>query len=391
MRRGTGHLRNVVWTNVIAVVLLGGGCLRSNTVECADGRTCPADSVCADSLHACIAPADFEACDGKVAGDACGSDEVPNRACVEGACRPLSEHPLPRIDPCAGYDRARGRVVLSGGLNYTHSVEDTWDWNGTAWIPWSDSSTSAGLGGRCQSVYDPKRGQLLRLSENTMGGATLWSAETGVWTLIPESTPPAYGHIAYDPSREKVLLVPFGPGGRTWAWDGAVWQELATSFVDLPWGPIAFDPSIGRMVLYGVRFTSEPCTQSREIWELTGTGWTKQLSMQDAGYSCDVATTTGLTYDKDRGLMILFGGTGVLDVLLPVFELNSQTHQVRNITSAPCCNPEKRSAFSVTVDEGRGQVVLFGGTYAGFANDTTWLWSSEFGGTWTKVERQQSP
>src|SRR5262245_27020570 len=66
--------------------LLAGACVDSSTTECADGRTCPEGTVCADALDRCPLSAQVDACRERADGAACAYADVSTGECAEGVC-----------------------------------------------------------------------------------------------------------------------------------------------------------------------------------------------------------------------------------------------------------------------------------------------------------------
>ena len=59
-------------SHVLAAVmaLVAAGCLQVSSIQCDDGRTCPAATTCDLTHHLCVLPSQLDACRGKVENDA---------------------------------------------------------------------------------------------------------------------------------------------------------------------------------------------------------------------------------------------------------------------------------------------------------------------------------
>lgn len=119
------------------------------------------------------------------------------------------------------YDPATRTMLLFGGQSdrYPSYLDDTWSWNGTAWIKLSPS-TSPLARSDAPMAYDAATRTVLLfggegiVSEGEYGGLSdtwSWNGTTGT-KLSPATSPAArYGaSMAYDPGTQAMLL--FGDG-----------------------------------------------------------------------------------------------------------------------------------------------------------------------------------
>lgn len=86
--------------------------------------------------------------------------------------------------------------------------------------------------------------------------------------------------MAYDPTRERVVLYGGEDGGGahfgdTWEWDGARWTEIDTSGQDAPpplrWPALAFDPATETILLFGG--STEGGDYTRDTYSWDGEAW----------------------------------------------------------------------------------------------------------------------
>ena len=167
------------------------------------------------------------------ASGGCTSTPAPKRASVtipttttSPASTPTWTELYPPISPPArgdasmAYDPATRTMLLFGGQSdrYPSYLDDTWSWNGTAWIK-----------------------------------------------LFPSTSPLARSDapMAYDAATRTVLLFNGGccnPGlGQTWRWNGTTWTKLspATSPAARYGASMAYDPGTQAMLLFGDGYDRE--------------------------------------------------------------------------------------------------------------------------------------
>jgi len=247
--------------------------------------------------------------------------------------------PTPRTAHSAAWDAARGELVVFGGFDGPSPTDETWVWNGT-------------------------------------------------WTLKnPTNRPSArvYANMAYDEARQQVVL--FGGSedaasglNDTWIWDGANWTQANPSTV--PPGRrfdtqgMAYLPSSGTIVMFGGVTQGGVMFGDTWTWNGVSQAWT-----QEAPASSPFARRAPLAYDPSTGKVLLFGGEGSYggptygDTWL--WDGGNWTQQ------SPATSPPARSMASMAYDSALGNLVLFGGSQAGsgapYFSDT-WLWD---GATWS--------
>jgi subtilase family serine protease len=257
------------------------------------------------------------------------------------------------------YDPARGRVVLFGGQDATGNfLGDTWEWD-TATATWTDLTPPGGPSPRARSAfgmaYDRAR------------------ARTVIYG----------GYIARNPND------PFDVGiaGDTWEWDGQTWTHVATAdgfiFVGL-WGPeLAYDPNLGRVILFGGQtYFAE---NNALTYAFDGVGWSVVATTGPTG-----RTRHAMATDLGRSRVVLFGGAIYSGGAFP----DTATQDTWEWDGAAWTEvtpagprPPARTGAALTYAASRGAVQLFGGnptaSAGGFAAPTlqdTWEWDGTF---WT--------
>jgi hypothetical protein len=232
------------------------------------------------------------------------------------------------------YDAARQNVVLFGGAG-AEVYGDTWLWSGSCW---------------------QRQGT----------------------TMAP--TPRSTAAFAFDPARNLLIVY----GGRTlsdtwladtWAWDGSKWAQLvATQHPVLRFAMGAFDPRIGKVVVYGL--TSD--YSASQTWTWDG-AWQKVAvaAAPPPRYS------SALAYDPSSGRVILFGGRS------PDLTFLGDTWGFDGVSwkhLTPSVSPSSRQNHVMAgITEG---VLLFGGDLHGTSQTDTWAWT---GTNWQSLPTMHSP
>jgi hypothetical protein len=199
---------------------------------------------------------------------------------------------MPASEPGFVYDSRRNRFVALGGSgNQGQANGDTWEFDGIAWT----KSTAAGPPARqaLVMVFDAQRGRTVVFGG--MPAATpptppppfgdLWEFDGRTWTQIMFENGPSPRHSAgatYDSKRHLVIVFggmsPNGMLGDLWSWNGSAWNKLADA---APGGPdpramgyLAYDTTRDRVVLFGGR-KAWP-NDLNDTWEWDGSRWSRK-------------------------------------------------------------------------------------------------------------------
>jgi hypothetical protein len=252
--------------------------------------------------------------------------------------------PPTRSSHALAYDAARARVVLFGGLGACGSSAstpcgDTWTWDG---VTWTQATPGTAPPARYDHAlaYDAARERVVLFggygaTAGTCGAvghrqcSDTWEWDGATWRESRPAAAPAArsGHaMAYDEARQRTVLFGgdaaeaaacdgFSPRcSDTWEWDGATWTPIRP--VVGPVGRVkpamAYDPSRGRVVLYGgsgpaLRRCNNPSNLvCADTWEWDGATWReRKTSIGPTGL-----LSVALTYDSaQRALLLLRGGT----------------------------------------------------------------------------------
>ena len=281
--------------------------------------------------------------------------------------------PSPRA-AVAAYDPVIGQTVLFGGYDANgFSLGDTWTWSGSTWTQWHPA-TSPPARSFQQMAYDAATGELLLFGGTqipNVGFADTWEWTGSNWVALhPPISPPNRddGQLAYDPATRQVVLFggfqyqPGSPYGNlendTWTWDGATWtqQHPAASPPPTSNGQLAYDPAIGKLVLFGGE-------GSTGTWAWDGTTWS-QLTLPVAP---PTRFNEQLALDPGTGEVIATGGFGT-GLLSDTWALDAGWTALAPGTPAPAV-----TNASLTTDPGSGHLVQFGGYASGGATSGTWV------------------
>ena len=214
----------------------------------------------------------------------------------------------------AAFDTKRNRLVLHGGVqNQNSRMEETWEWDGSAWTRFD----VAGPGYRegAMMAYDEARGVSI-----LYGGANekfelfgdTWAWDGAQWTQVSDTGPaPRFpSAMVYDAAREEVLLFSghfvdansYVNFDDLWAWDGTAWSEIVID--DEKPGPhnvaqMVFDPLTQNVLMFGggeEKFLGH-------VWSWDGTNWTQLMAT-----GAPARSGLGAAFDPERKRLVAFGG-----------------------------------------------------------------------------------
>lgn len=219
--------------------------------------------------------------------------------------------PSARYEHAMAYDRVRARIVLFGGRADSSTVlADTWEWDGVDWLQRSPA-TSPSARSLHVTVYDTAHGQTVLYGGSVNGNTFLtdtWSWDGTDWTAVATATTPVAGRAAaaYDPVRERVVLVVAADPGtmHTWEWDGVDWTEMTPAHRPPRRSEhaLAFDPARGTIVLFGGG--SGILRSFADTWEWDGRDWVERFPVP----APLARSNHAMAFDAARGRVLLFGG-----------------------------------------------------------------------------------
>lgn len=271
--------------------------------------------------------------------------------------------PPPMSGIASAYDAASEEVVLFGGAQSDGGeVNQTWAFDG---LHWNERGTTNPPPPRSHAglTYDVARQRLVMFGG--VGGGTaladLWELDGTVWSkrvVAGAPTARASPALSYDAARQQVVLFSGdGVTSDTQVRAGAGWQSVR---MQPPAGVAAYDAGRGRTVLFA---------EDQTTWELVEDVWERQLPTVSPTERYQPA----MTYDRNRGVIVLFGGAGPIDGQYDdTWEYDGVTwRQVLTPSSPPA-----RHRTAMTYDAARERVVLVGGATYDLA---TWEYD---GATW---------
>lgn len=299
--------------------------------------------------------------------------------------------PRPRQGHATGFDSARQRVVLFGGLAGVTRQTDTWEWDGATWVPRITASSPPARAFHAVA-FDALNNKLVLFGGDGTGGSKLadtWVFDGQNWqNVTPSGSPPArFRHsMAYDLSRQRVVMFGGSTGSANlsdvWEWNDVSWTKItpATTSPSARFGhAMTYDQQKQRVLLVGGdQGTLISSTLREDVWEWSGSDWvdvTPTASTPKPG----IRANSQLVY-LSQGRSLLVGGTGTFGLTFDTWEWNGVSWTRRT----HLFSPSQRAFHAMAYDSVRDRVVVFGGLtppLCGDHNDTL-EWD---GLTWTPI------
>lgn len=167
--------------------------------------------------------------------------------------------PPPRVDASMAFDSATGQLILFGGFNSTGFLKDTWNWNGINWeLLNPDTSPTAREG--ASMAYDHATGQLILFGGLSKDGYLneTWKWDGSNWIQLFPTSPSArfQTSMSFDPVTGRLILFGGCNGSEyfndTWIWDGANWTQLTFDSPSSRSGAsMAFYTAAQQLILFG--------------------------------------------------------------------------------------------------------------------------------------------
>lgn len=352
---------------------------------CGFGQTLTAGSCACDAAHPTL-------CNGNVY--CCGAAQT----CLPAA-GPRGETrcsgPAVREGSALGYDPVRNNLILRTGacqdaMQNPVLCADQWTLGQVTWDPQTPTTAITPRSGSIMTWLPSKQTLLLFGGQtilNNAGSAVndLYAWNGTDWTKQAPATSPsarAYSAMAYDPGRQVLVL--FGGDDKTdnsqsdtWEYNGTTWKMLApaTEPNAREGHAMIYDPNIKRVVVHGGLVAG---AFDRDTWVYDGNDWTQlanNAAMAVHGYFA-------MAYDPGRNVTVLYGGentaAGNTVVLGETWEFNGATWTQRT----PATTPGKRTKAAMAYDQGRKQMVLFGGNNGANLLKDAWTWD---GTNWSQI------
>jgi hypothetical protein len=254
------------------------------------------------------------------------------------------------------YDPVRDRMVVFGGYDGVHHLNDVWALSLAGTPTWTELTPSGTppSGRRYHSaIYDPVRDRMV-----VFGGYTGEGYLNDVWALSLAGTP------------EWTELTPGGTPPHPRYRQSAI-----------------YDPVRDRMVLFAGWYAD---TNFDDVWALSLAGTPTWTDLTPGGTSPVPRLSHSAIYDPVRDRMVVFGGVefGYLNDVWALSLANAPAWTELTPSGTP---PTGRWDHSAIYDPLQDRMVVFGG-YDGFGyQDDTWALSLADAPAWTKLTPAGTP
>ncbi len=289
------------------------------------------------------------------------------------------------------YDTARNEAVWYGGSTAMAESDETWTWDGSAWVlknPASappDTDPSSGY----PMAYDSVRNVCVLVVEDKT-----WEWDGTTWIQIPTTVLPGAGAgsaMAYDSQRQRMVLFAsdfHDPDSRTLEYDGTDWElkSPATVIQRHSYSTMFYDSVRHNTIMFGGNFNTGTSYVCNDTYRWDGTDWTLLTPAQ--------SPPPGSCYSSafHQGL-----GTGMI---ISGFQWNYTFYSFESgmwswdgttwTPISPGARPSHRIYAAISWDPDRQRIVLFGGSSD--LNEPFFTDTWEFDGTeWTQMTPSSSP
>lgn len=329
----------------------------------------------------------------EASSEADGADATALLATADPAWREKADGatmPSGRDGSATAYDRARGVLVLFGGVDGSGFLDDTWEWDGTSWSERPPAGSKPSGRYMHAMVYDSARGVVMLFGgDDGAGKQDSWEWDGYAWTeTTPSGTKPSarsqHG-MAYD--SERGVTVVFGGSTtagfsqETYEWDGSSWTKI-TPVAAKPDKRMSLDMTFDSTRNVVVLFGGYDGSNFQDTWEWDGTTqtWT---DVTPVGSKPTARRNHKMAYDINRDVTVLFAGSDGSSQQ-DTWEWDGATKTWTEVTLGSG-NPPTRSSHSLTYDSASEVVVLFGGTSQ---KQDTWEWD---GTSWMQKSPPDKP
>lgn len=253
------------------------------------------------------------------------------------------------------WDHGCSRLVMGFTGGCESKVDQTWIWDGRAWIP-QHSKASPRAVGQGVMLYDTGLRQVVYV--NRLAQAWAWTGS--VWRALPMGVPPRLaepGSVAnpgllvvamgYDERRSQVVLA---LPDATWTWDGAHWMQSAG-------GIDPADSQADAHAVYDAAREELEYLGAKSIWTWDGARWSSHAKPGEVGGA--------LGYDAVRkNTIVLKEDPYACDrTSCPtrVWSWDGTTWSVPTAAHKPALPLTRSGAFNLPMafDDSRGVMVLF--------------------------------
>lgn len=297
---------------------------------------------------------------------------------------------LPTVRPAArnltslAFDRGRSTTVLFGGRGDFAVFADTWEWDGTIWLPLNPPTTPPARGDH-GLVYDFAHQRVVlfggadytfstHYNDTWLFDGVDWQLQSPAVAPSPRSSMP----LAFDHVRGTVLA--FGgaiwrPGqiqnfDDTWEWDGGNWTQLFPAHRPSARGGHVMVGDPGRRRVVMCSGGTSLATASGDTWVWDGSDWGL-----DSGTGMNPTLWPGqLTFDVRRNLV-----AHIRQYFLFIAPLYLDVHWFADTTGGSNLIGGGTIGPALAYDEVRDELVQFGGYFDGCcAQSSTWLYRPDY-------------
>ncbi|HLF07163.1 MAG TPA: kelch repeat-containing protein [Thermoplasmata archaeon] len=296
------------------------------------------------------------------------------------------------------FSDSTGLVILYGGVP-SNQENPTWLYDPVA-DRWREAGSGASPGTSISStmVYAPDIQKAILFGGRGIGHQNetwLYDDRQDEWTNAdPPLSPPdrEYHGMAYDAGARRVVLFGGAVGsqmfGDTWLYDPGnnTWSNATPAAGPSPRASaaMAFDPGLGRTVLFGGadwKMGWWHYLDDSWLYDLANNSWIKT----NGGPSWRVCPAV---YDAGVGKVRLFGGFDGRRTFNDLWTYDSKNASWKPEIQSGA--PSARSGHALAFDSKRSKLVLFGGQSGSVNLDDTWILDPS-SNRWSKTDPQTSP
>jgi N-acetylneuraminic acid mutarotase len=307
---------------------------------------------------------------------------------------PAGTSPPPRAGDLMVCDTSSERLIVFGGGGPSTGLNDMWAYDPAA-NTWTELQPSGTVPpGRCDyaAAYDPVSQRLIlfggfdgpstyvngeQVSDDPAADTWAYDPAANSWTeLKPSGTVPVARTgpvMAYDPSSGRMIMFGGSSGetdqhNDTWAYDPTAnsWTELSPSG-NLPAGRVcpamAYDPATQRMIMFGGYYVG---SELNDTWAYNpaANAWTE---LNPSGTVPPARHFHAMVCDPSTGRMIMFGGTGDTGYLNDTWAYHPATNtwtkfSVWSNSVFQGAAPAPRAGSSLVYDPSGARLIVFGGS-----------------------------
>lgn len=241
--------------------------------------------------------------------------------CPSASC---TEFPEARVDAAMADTGSDGVLLFGGDSTVSNYHADTWLWDGAAWTEVTPGSGDPPGRRRHAMAYDQARGVVVLFGGNGSVVSELddtWEWNGTAWSDVnpdaPDRPPARKMHaMAYDPVRGVTVL--FGGDSNTgmlddtWEWNGSSWIERIPDDPEHDGAPsarcrhaMAYDPQRQVVVLFGG--DQDYLRYLDDVWEWNGISWA-QRTIADPGGDGQPSARCGHAMIHDGEHLLSFWG-----------------------------------------------------------------------------------